>query len=211
MSVIDLKLALRSEIHDFPEGIFGSASQLTNLDIAREWDTLIIACSEQGAAPDQISFKTENRFAVLQHLAASIPSRAECATYEGLSCDEIEALFDKHEFRHVIVCGHLECGVIRNWLRPSKHDSRDVGGFRARFEAGTMSIVDQHYVTHSYEQRVRLMICEHVLCQVENLITHPFVMDRVRIGATSIHAWIMDDQTARVYGYHPVKNEFALL
>lgn len=211
MSLVNCKLSLMEGLHQFPPGVFGSSRDLIDPRDARTRDTLIIACSEQGAAPYNISFAQPNRCVVLQHLAASMPSKADCDRQAGLSYDGIERLFDKHEFRHVIVCGHFGCGVIRSWLRPVDAGHSDPGGFRLRFESGTKRLVEGNYLSNTQEEKLTLMICEHVLCQIENLLTHSFVMSRVRAGTTSLHGWIVDDQSARVLGYSPEESAFVAI
>ena len=79
MSLVKCKVSLRSNLHSFPENSFGSVADLVRPS-SRERDTLIIACSELGSAPDYASFANRERFVILQHLAASLPSKAECET-----------------------------------------------------------------------------------------------------------------------------------
>ena len=200
--------ALKAGLHSFPQGVFGSTNELICPISARNRDTLIIACSEQGTAPNNVSFAKPDRFVILQHIGASVPSKADCEMYEGLSCDDVQVLFDRHLFRHIIICGHLGCGVIRCWLQPTIDGNIDIGGFRRRFERGTRRLVDNNYAPDTDQVRMSLMICEHVLCQIENLITHPFVGKRLQAGETSIHGWVIDDQTARVFGYCPERFAF---
>lgn len=208
VSLVNWKLSLKPGLHEFPSGTFGSVCELIHPGEVRERDTLVIACSEQGAAPDNISFATPNRCVILQNLAATMPSHSDCQRHEGLCCDDIEKLFDRYEFRHVIVCGHLDCGVIRNWLRPIKEGHTDIGNFRQRFESGTRDLVDQNYQPANEEQRYTLMICEHVLCQIENLLTHPFVADRIRAKTMSLYGWVVDDESARVMAYSSQESTF---
>ena len=61
MSMVNWELSLKEGLHQFPQRTFGSPSDLTNTWDARERDTLIIACSELGTAPDNISFAEPNR------------------------------------------------------------------------------------------------------------------------------------------------------
>ncbi len=192
---------LKAGLHHFPHGVFGSADDLIHGTNVRARDTLMVACSGQGFSPDNVSFAEPDRFSVLQHIGASMPSRAECEKHEGLSCDGVEKLFDRHDFRHVIVCGHLDCRVIRNWLQPSIEGHADIGDFRLRFEKGTRKLVDNNYSPKTVAERCTLMICEHVLCQIKNLLTHPFIMERVLAERTSFHGWVIDDETARVFAY----------
>jgi carbonic anhydrase len=208
MSLVDRKLALKKGLHEFPGSAFGSVAGLLHPVHVRERDILMITCSELGVAPDNISFQTPNRCVILQHLAGSVPSKHECQAIEGLSFDDVANLFSKYDFRHIIVCGHLHCGVIRNWLAPPPAANSDIGGFRARFESGTRDFVDEHYKAVSSEQRFTLMVCEHVLCQIENLLTHFSVADRVQRRATDLHGWVLDDATARVHRYGVAESAF---
>lgn len=209
MSLVDRKLYLKPRLHKFTATAFGSTTDLMRPIDPRERDTLIVACSEMGTAPDNISFQTPNRCVVLQHLAASMPSRDECETNDELSIDAVIEQFVKYDFRHVVVCGHTHCGVIRSWLEPAKKPYDDVGSFRARFELGTKRLVDQNYPRRSSEQRFKLMVFEHVLCQIENLLTHPFFATRVNQRELLMHGWVIDDATARVMSYCPKDSAFS--
>ncbi|MEM7557791.1 MAG: carbonic anhydrase, partial [Planctomycetota bacterium] len=135
-------------------------------------------------------------------------SNWECEEYEGLSFEAIEALFDKYEFRHVIICVHAGCRAIPYWLKPDREIESDIGGFRRRFESGARNLVDLNYFPNSDLERVRLMVCEHILCQVENCLTHPVVKSRVESKRTDFHAWLACDETARVYAYDPNESAF---
>ncbi len=192
---------LKADLHRFPTGVFGSAGDLIRPTDVRERDTLMIACSELGTAPDNVSFAKPGRFVILQHIGASVPSKVECDNHEELAFDDVEALFDKCDFRHVIVCGRLDSGVIRYWLQPMNDGDTDVGKFRLRFDNGTRHLVDSNYSPDSVTDRCTLMICEHVLCQIENLLTHPFIVKRAFAKQISFHGWIIDDKTARVFAY----------
>ncbi|MDG1809843.1 MAG: carbonic anhydrase [Pirellulaceae bacterium] len=205
------RVSLRPDLHEFPKNGFGSLVGLVKPPASRIRDTLIIACSELGAAPDCLSFGDADRFLVLQHLAASMPSYQECENDERLSLEEVARLFDQHQFQHLIVCGHLGCGVIPYWLRPIKSGADDTNGFRRRFENGTLRLVDNHYTPKSLSERRELLIFEHVLCQIENLLTHPFLEQRVRSGNTSMYGWVVDDESARIYGYRAEESAFVLI
>ena len=202
-------VSLKTDLHQVCRSVIGSTSELVRDTAARDGATLMIACSEQGSAPDNVSFAHPGSFVILQHLGASVPSHEECEMHPELSLNEVEKLFDEYDFRHVIVCGHLGCGVIRNWLQPPGEGSIDRASFRVRFENGTRDLVDNNYSPDSAYERCKLMVCEHVLCQIENLLTHQFVMERAISERTWFHGWVIDDETARVYGYCPRESVFA--
>ena len=211
MSLVDSRISFRSDLHQFPKNAIGSLAGLINPSVSRSRDTLIIACSELGTAPDCLSFGNRDRFLILQHLAASMPSKTDCESDERLSLKEVRRLFDKHDFRHLIVCGHLGSGVIRYWLQPAPAGVADTCGLRSRFENGTRRLVDNNYSPGSTSERLELLIFEHVLCQIENLLTHPFLIERVRMGKTSLYGWVIDDESARIYGYRPDESAFVII
>ena len=64
--------------HRLDPTFFGSVENLLDKSAAKEYDTLMIACSDHGTAPDNVSFAPPGRMMILQHLAASIPSASEC-------------------------------------------------------------------------------------------------------------------------------------
>jgi carbonic anhydrase len=211
MSLVKSKVSLRADIHQFPTNVFGSTADLVAPRVARHPDTLIVACSELGTAPNYLSFGDKKRFLVLQHLAASIPSEIECNLYDELSLEPIERLFDEHEFRHVIICGKLGSGVIPYWLQSENTSEKDIGWFRKRFQHGTRRLVDDNYVTNSVSARIELMIFEHVLCQIENLLTHRFINMRTRTGETSLYGWVVDNESARIYSYRSSQSAYVLV
>ena len=164
--------------------------------------------SEQGAAPDNISFANPCSFVILQHLAAAMPSKRDYEQTAEHSCNDLEKLFSKYDFRHIVVCGHLGCGVIRYWLQPTKIGDSDIADFRRRFSEGTRKLVDSNYLPGTIEERNSLMVCEHVLCQIENMLTHSFIRTRVIARSTFFHGWVVDDESARVLGYCPNESAF---
>ena len=71
--------------------------------------------------------------------------------------------------------------------------------------------MDHNYLPDSAGERFDLMVFEHVLCQIDNLLTHPFIFDRVQASTTSIYGWVIDNISARVYGYRPEESAFVLI
>ena len=211
VSLLKQRISLIADLHQFPKMSFGSIDSLLHPETFREPDTLFIACSELGSAPDNISFAPPERFTILQHLAATLPSKIACDLYEELSCEGIQQLFETYDFQHVIICGHLQCQVIQHWLQPASENETDVGKFRLRFQSGTRDLVDHNYLPDSAAERFDLMVFEHVLCQIDNLLTHPFIFDRVQASTTSIYGWVIDNDSARVYGYRPEESAFVLI
>jgi len=198
---------LDSSLHQFAIEHFGKASDFLSSAQSEQRDTLMIACSDQGGAPDDVSFAKPERFFVIQHLASSI--RPAGSRDDKSATEDIEFAFSQYKIEHVIVCGHTGCGVIRNWIRYP--NAPDVSGIRSCFEKTTLEIVNQAYPEYSGDELIEMMICEHTLFQLEHLCSHAFIHNKLSAGELRLHAWVVNDNTARVRSYDPSRGCFAVI
>jgi carbonic anhydrase len=196
-------IPLDRELHNFAPEHFGMLSDLLEGAPSGECDTLMIACSDHGTAPDHVSFARPGRFFILQHLVSSVPAADDFE--EAMPAADIEYAMYSNEIRNVIVCGHLQCGIIRNFLQPG---TAECGSLKERFLDMALEVLDRDDPASSKEDLMGLLIREHVLAQVENLQTHSFIQDRLEAGTLKFHAWVVNDATARVSAYHAGLSEF---
>lgn len=199
-------IELDKQLHKFTPEFFGTIKDFLATADSTQRDTLMLACADHGTAPDHVSFARAGRFSILQHIGASVRSAHDPTGSSVI--DDVELLLDRHDHKHVVVCGHLACRVIRDWMKP---DMPDYGGLTTHFRTTTQAAVDAAYPSLQDEERIERMICEHVLFQVENLQTHDCVRERLEAGRLRLHAWIANDITARIYTYDPVKSTFTLV
>lgn len=197
---------LDSSVHHLPIEYFGTANDFLSSAESTERDTLMIACADQGGGPDDVSFAKPGRLFVVQHLAASIRPAGDAG--DNSSVSSIEFAFSLYKIKHVIVCGHTECGVIRNWIRYP--DTPDVSGIRACFQT-TLKTVNQAYPDYLGEDLIETMICEHTLFQLEHLCSHAFIRNKLDAGKLRLHAWVVNDNTARVRSYDPTRSCFTII
>jgi carbonic anhydrase len=195
-------IELETTLHDFNPAHFGGIDDFRNPAKSNERDTLMLACPDHGTGPDNVSFAGSDRFFILQHLAASVPSPADSAidnTFDSILCG-----FDGYDIRHVIVCGHLGCGVIPNWLKDT--GTTDTGGLRARFHSNAVKAVSEAYPELSGAAYIERLIHEHALFQLENLQSHKFIRDKLDAGALKLHLWIVNDETTRILAFDPTRS-----
>lgn len=171
-----------------------------------ERDTLLVACSNHGTAPDNLSFAGESRLLMVQHLISSIPSLAESAEFE-LSLAEEERVMDDYPVRYLIVCGHVECGIIRRWVTGPPMSWSDTGGFETRFRRKTLALVNEHYPDVGAAERCKVAVFEHVLIQLENLLTHSAFAERVANGSLRLFGWVVNEHS-RVLDYDLAKGGY---
>jgi len=194
---------LKKEIHDFVPDHFGSMGDFLENADSNECDTIMIACSDHSVAPDSISFAEPGRVFLLQHLVHSVPPVNECEADRTMA--NIEFAFSTKKIEHLIVCGHLQCGVIRSYLNS---DITNCDGIKKRFYNQTVAAVNETYPEVRGENRIELLIREHVLFQIENLLSDDFVHERIKSGEVKLHGWVVNDSTARIHSYAPKLHDF---
>lgn len=194
-----MTIQLESALHHFNPDDFGSLNDFLSTANKNERDTLMIACADHGTAPDNVSFAGTDRLLIIQQIAECVPPPEDRERNNLFG--SIELGFSSYNLRHALVCGHLSCGVIRNWLKDNS--GPDTGGLRARFRATVVKAVDETYPELTDRDYIERLICEHALFQLENLQMHPLIRDRLDAKVLKLHLWIVNDQTARVLAYNP--------
>lgn len=172
-----------------------------------ERDTLLVACSDHGTAPDDLSFAGESRLLIVQHLISSIPSLTESAEFELSLSADLGRVMDDYPFCYLIVCGHIGCEIIRRWVMEPPVPWNDTAGFETRFRRKTLALVNEHYPDIGEAERCTVAVFEHVLIQLENLLTHSTFAERVATGSLKLFGWVVNEQS-RVLNYDPARGGY---
>lgn len=190
------------ELHECDPAYFGDVTELirarTNVR-----DTLFVACSDHWCAPDNTSFAKPGRLYIVQNLATTIPAGT---SPESSILGSVEFAVRLEQVSHAIVCGHLGCRIVPAWMESGV--DKVPGVETSDFDRVVRPRVEEAYPDATADQLTRLMIVEHTLFQVENLQSHDFVRERLEDGRLCLHAWIVDDETARVFAFDPTDGQF---
>ncbi len=113
--------------------------------------------------------------------------------------------------KHVIVCGHTDCGVMRALLHPeSVEDLPAVKSWMIQAET-TRRIVRENYADLEGAELLVTTIQENVRIQLDHLKTHPAVAVRLRRGTLSLHGWVYSIHTGDIWAYDEDKDVFVSL
>ena len=176
-------------------------------------DTLFIACSDSRVVPNTFASTNPGDLFVLRNPGNLIPPCGHDGRSTG---DEAEAAAIEFSVltlnvSDIIVCGHSECGAMRqlyenrknvtlpnlkSWLR---HGDPAVEEFRSG------GALDKKV---SEENQLSQL---NVLLQMENVKSYPAVSKRFEEGTLKIHGWWFDIAKADVYSYEKNHNKFILI
>jgi len=111
----------------------------------------------------------------------------------------------------VVICGHTDCGVMKALLDPGS--VRDMPGVKKWMEHGfaARDRMMRELPLASVEQQLRRITELNVLEQIENLMTHPSVRQRVEDEDLEVRGWVYDIGDGSVREANADTGEFNLL
>ncbi|MFO1235384.1 MAG: carbonic anhydrase, partial [Rivihabitans pingtungensis] len=117
------------------------------------------------------------------------------------------------QVERIIVLGHASCGGIRA-LMEGITDHQEDGGFLAKW----LSIADparEFVLAHHANDNVatQLAVAERVsiLVSLDNLMSFPWVRNRVETGKLQLLGWYFDIQEGALYGFDAHSKRFTPL
>jgi carbonic anhydrase len=149
-------------------------------------EALVVACVDSRVDPAMIFDAAPGEMLTVRNVANLVPPYAPDATYHGTSA-AIEFGVRVLEVRHVIVLGHGLCGGVKTLLTGATDTGHE-------FIAPWMSIAKPALAIASSKasEEERRLCCEHEVVKVSlaNLMTFPWVAERVSAGKLQLHgAW----------------------
>lgn len=108
----------------------------------------------------------------------------------------------------LIVCGHTDCPALRTLLLPEALAPDETTRRWVAYAAATRALVREHYLHLDGEALFQAAVQEHVLLQLDQLLTHPPVKRAADAGAVRLHAWVHEAATGDLHAYDPHTGQF---
>jgi carbonic anhydrase len=154
---------------------------------------LMIACSDSRVDPSIIFDSEPGQIFMVRNVASLVPPSSPDGRCHGTSA-AIEFGVLGLGVAHIVVLGHGHCGGIDALLRGA--DRSDVeAGFIGPWLASAAEVRDRllrEMPEQPHEQQARALEYATVRQSLQNLLTFPWVEQRVREGSLSLHGWHFD-------------------
>ena len=145
-------------------------------------DTLVIACSDSRADPATIFHARPGELFVIRNVAGIVPPYESDSGHRGTSTALAFAVLQL-KVRNIVVLGHAQCGGVQAAL-----DGKLAAGIP--FLSAWIGLLEpalQHSAhIHDRDERHAAMERDCIRLSLENLMTFPFVAERVRGGNLSL-------------------------
>jgi carbonic anhydrase len=101
--------------------------------------------------------------------------------------------------KHIVVCGHSDCGAMKALLNPeSTENMPTVRSWLINGKAALSVATSRMHADDPAAQRMRTITEENVLLQMVHLQTHPSVAGALARGELSISGWLYDIGTGEI-------------
>jgi carbonic anhydrase len=167
---------------------------------------MVLACCDSRVDP-QIIFRAEpGELFVARNVGALVPPYAPNADYHGTSA-ALEFAVRTLLVEHVIVLGHSYCGGVKALLDGAAGAHND-------FISTWMSIAEaareRARAAPLAEESERRRCCEREVVKVSlaNLMTFPWLAERVGRNALALHGWYYDLEEAMLLRFDPASDRF---
>ena len=197
----------------FQEKYFaGEDSIFETLRRGQSPSTLVISCCDSRADPAMLLGANPGDIFVVRNVGNLVPPYRNGAEMPGIRAD-IEFAIKGLNVSHIIILGHSGCGGIRALM-----DGEGITENHYEFIGNWVSIAREarERVFREFPNEpdaVQSRACEHraIELSLSNLMTFPWIRDRVEAGALTLHGWYFDIQAGELLGYSSETKAFAPL
>jgi carbonic anhydrase len=111
---------------------------------------------------------------------------------------------------HIVVLGHAQCGGIRALMQAGNTANSFIGDWMQLAAEARIGV--EHELSNATPE-ARLRNCEQrsILISIRNLMTFPWVRERVERGELKLHGWYFDIEQGQLLHYDETTRAFAPL
>ncbi len=201
--IINGVIKFQSDVFPDHEALFGELAD------HQEPNVMLITCADSRVNPSLITQSGPGDLFICRNAGNIVPPHS---TDTGGMTASIEYAVAVLGVRHIIICGHTNCGAMNaalnlDGLQNLPHVKEWLSHARSAVEVVRAQGVD------SEDERLKAVTEENVIQQLQHLRTHPAVAARIATGELFLHAWIYDIENGEVCcsgterrQFHPIEN-----
>ena len=171
--------------------------------------TLFIACADSRVDPIEITQSGMGEIFVTRNIGNMVPAYGEMLG--GVSA-VIEYAVASLRVKHVVICGHTDCGAMKALLKPeSTKDMPTVTSWLTNARAALSVAETLHTKSEWRRELLSVLTEENVLLQLQHLKTHPSVAGAMAKGELTVSGWLYDIGKGQVSIAEDGQRSFTLL
>jgi carbonic anhydrase len=151
---------------------------------------LVITCADSRIHPDVLTQSHPGELFVTRNIGNMVPAYGDMLG--GVSA-VLEFAVSGLGVKHVVVCGHSDCGAMKALVDPDSVESMPTVKRWLRNAHAALSVVEAvEDSSRSEAERLQLLAEKNVLLQMQHVRTHPSVAGAMARGELTISGWYYD-------------------
>jgi len=172
------------------------------VELGQHPEILFIGCSDSRVTPDLMLDTKPGDMFVVRNVGNFVPPYHQSNEYHGTSA-AIEYAVNVLNVKHIIVCGHSHCGACKS-LYQDLENSPELSNVKRWLELGKKA---KEYTLlgtankDDKEQIYRTTERISIVYQMENLLSFPYIVQKIKNSELQIHGWYykIEDGTIEYY------------
>lgn len=150
--------------------------------------TLFISCCDSRITPDFMVGSKPGDLFVLRNIGNFVPPFSSTGDFHG-TASAIEYAVSVLNISNIIVCGHSHCGACQSLYKdiPNNEDFINIRKWLKLGEKAKKISLEKTY--SSKEEMYKATEKNSIICQLENLLTYPYIEKRIYEHKIKIHGW----------------------
>lgn len=170
---------------------------------------MIVACSDSRVDPAILTNSESGDVFMVRNVANLVPPCAHDDGMHGTSA-ALEFAVISLEVEHVIVLGHSGCGGIRALMTADPAIAQEHAfihtWMKIADEARRRTLLAARQLPLA--EQLRMLEQEAIKTSLANLLSFPWINERVETGRLRIHGWRFDLAEGNMYAYVPGSDRF---
>ncbi len=172
---------------------------------------MVIACCDSRADPAIITDCDPGELFVVRNVANLVPPYEQDGGIHGVST-ALEFGVRSLNVEHIIILGHALCGGVTALMEGhfATKKSEFIGPWM-NIAARARNDVLTRFGHKPFDVQVRACEKATIVISLENLLTFPWIRERVEAGTLRLHGWYFDLVDGALWGYNPEMSRFEVL
>ncbi len=167
---------------------------------------LFITCSDSRVVPDLILSTEPGDLFITRNAGNVVPAESHNSD-DGVAAT-IEYAVEVIKVRHIILCGHSDCGALKAALDHVALESLPKAKLWLSHVEDAFKYRQPLNPADGPQAELASLIRGNVIAQLHNLRTQPSVIHALSESRLQLHAWYYDILTGRVERYDELKQRF---
>jgi len=174
--------------------------------------TIVVGCCDSRVDPAIVTNSDPGDLFIIRNVANLVPPYEVSGSHHGTSA-ALEFGVCQLEVENIIVLGHAHCGGVRA-LMSRAPGSEPQDGFISgwmRIAVNARNRVLARMPGLSLDAQAHACELEAVKVSLDNLLTFPWILERVAQNKLALHGWYFDMERGELLRYNPGSNRFEAL